>query len=79
MADDQTFRLILAVGMVAFLPVALYHRIQSQASGERLALAQGSRLAVYAAMSTMSATVRFATAASIRSDQAPLRTPVWKS
>ena len=36
MADDGTFRLILALGMAAFLPVALYHRIRSQASGEKL-------------------------------------------
>ena len=36
MADDQTFRLILAVGMAAFLPVALYHRVRSQQSGESL-------------------------------------------
>ena len=36
MADDQTFRLILALGMMAFLPVALYHRVRSQASGEKL-------------------------------------------
>ncbi len=36
MADDETFRLILALGMAAFLPVALYHRIRSQASGEKL-------------------------------------------
>lgn len=34
--DDQTFRLILAIGMAAFLPVALYHRVRSQASGEKL-------------------------------------------
>ena len=36
MADDQTFRLILALGMAGFLPVALYHRVRSQASGETL-------------------------------------------
>ena len=36
MADDQTFRLILALGMAAFLPVALYHRVRSQASREKL-------------------------------------------
>ena len=36
MADDLTFRLILALGMAAFLPVALYHRIRSQAGGEKL-------------------------------------------
>ena len=35
-ADDQTFRLILALGMAAFLPVALYHRVRSQASREKL-------------------------------------------
>ena len=34
--DDQTFRLILALGMAAFLPVALYHRVRSQASREKL-------------------------------------------
>ena len=36
MADDQTFRLVLALGMAAFLPVAVYHRVRSQASGETL-------------------------------------------
>ncbi len=36
MADDQTFRVILALGMAVFVPVALYHRIRSQASGETL-------------------------------------------
>ena len=36
MADDQTFRLILALGMAAFLPVAIYHRVRSQASRETL-------------------------------------------
>ena len=36
MADDQTFRLILALGMAAFLPVALYHRVRAQSSGETL-------------------------------------------
>jgi protein-S-isoprenylcysteine O-methyltransferase Ste14 len=36
MADDQTFRLILALGMAAFLPVAVYHRVRSQSSGESL-------------------------------------------
>ena len=36
MADDQTFRLIIALGMAAFLPVAVYHRVRSQASRETL-------------------------------------------
>ena len=36
MADDQTFRLILVLGMAAFLPVAIYHRVRSQSTGESL-------------------------------------------
>ena len=36
MADDQTFRLILALGMAAVLPVGIYHRVRSQPSGEKL-------------------------------------------
>ena len=36
MADDQTFRLILALGMTAVLPVGIYHRVRSQASREKL-------------------------------------------
>jgi protein-S-isoprenylcysteine O-methyltransferase Ste14 len=36
MSDDQTFRLILMLGMVAVLPVGLYHRLRSQASREKL-------------------------------------------
>ena len=36
MADDQTFRLILILGMAAILPVGIYHRVRSQASRERL-------------------------------------------
>ena len=47
MADDQTFRLILALGMGAFLPVALYDRIRSQASGERLDRRQEGRLILF--------------------------------
>ena len=36
MADDQTFRLILALGMAAVLPFGIYHRVRSQASREKL-------------------------------------------
>lgn len=36
MADDQTFRLMLALGMATSMPVALYHRIRACASGEKL-------------------------------------------
>jgi protein-S-isoprenylcysteine O-methyltransferase Ste14 len=36
MGDDQTFRIVLLLGLLIVLPVGLYHRIRSQASGERL-------------------------------------------
>jgi len=36
MTDDQTFRVVLAIGMLVCVPIALYHRLRSQASGERL-------------------------------------------
>ena len=36
MADDQTFRLILAIGMAAVLPFGIYHRVRSQATREKL-------------------------------------------
>lgn len=36
MGDDQTFRAVLLVGMLIFMPIGIYFRIRSQASGERL-------------------------------------------
>ena len=36
MADDQTFRLILALGLAVVLPFGIYHRIRSQATREKL-------------------------------------------
>lgn len=36
MTDDQTFQLILAIGLTGILPVSIYHRIGSQASREKL-------------------------------------------
>ena len=36
MADDQVFRFIMIAGFLFVLPVGLYHRIRSQASGEKL-------------------------------------------
>ena len=36
MDHDQTFRLILIVGFLILFPIALYYRIKSQASGEKL-------------------------------------------
>ena len=36
MGDDQTFRIALAVGMLVFMPIAVYWRVRSQATGEPL-------------------------------------------
>jgi len=36
MGDDQTFRIVLLVGMLVFLPIGIYHRVRSQASREKL-------------------------------------------
>jgi len=36
MSDDRMFRLVLIAGVLIFVPVALYYRIRSQATGERL-------------------------------------------
>ena len=35
-ADEQIFRLILIAGAVVIMPVAIYHRVRSQAGGESL-------------------------------------------
>jgi protein-S-isoprenylcysteine O-methyltransferase Ste14 len=36
MGDDQTFRIILGAGMLVFMPIAIYRRVRSQATGETL-------------------------------------------
>ena len=36
MVHEQAFRVILILGFAAVFPVALYHRLKSQASGEKL-------------------------------------------
>jgi protein-S-isoprenylcysteine O-methyltransferase Ste14 len=36
MSDDPTFRLVLIAGWLILLPVTAYHRIRSQATGEKL-------------------------------------------
>ena len=36
MADEQIFRLILIAGAAIIMPVAIYHRVRSQAGGESL-------------------------------------------
>jgi hypothetical protein len=34
--DDSPFRLVLIAGWLTLMPVLVYHRIRSQATGERL-------------------------------------------
>ncbi len=36
MNDEQVFRLILILGLVIVIPIGIYHRLKSQASGEHL-------------------------------------------
>ena len=36
MQDDRVFQLILALGLAVVLPIGIYHRVRSQASGETL-------------------------------------------
>ncbi len=36
MNDEQIFRLILILGLLTVCPIGIYHRLKSQASGERL-------------------------------------------
>ena len=36
MDHEQTFRVILILGFVAMLPIGAWHRIKSQATGEKL-------------------------------------------
>src|SRR5262245_37428401 len=36
MNDDQVFRFILMAGFFVIIPVGLYHRVKSQATGEKL-------------------------------------------
>jgi len=36
MNDDQTFRAVLILGALILFPIALYHRLKSQATGEKL-------------------------------------------
>src|SRR5262245_58576977 len=36
MNDDDIFRLTLLVGLIAVLPVAVYHRVRAHGSGEKL-------------------------------------------
>lgn len=47
MADEQTFRTILIIFSLLLFPIALYHRIKSQATGESLDRWQEGRLILF--------------------------------
>jgi hypothetical protein len=36
MGEDDTFRMILLVGLAILVPIAAYHRVRSQLTGEKL-------------------------------------------
>ena len=36
MNHDHTFRIILILGLLVVLPIGIYHRLKSQATGEKL-------------------------------------------
>src|SRR5688572_15949604 len=47
MAEEQTFRTILIVASMLLFPVMAYHRLKSQATGERLDRWQEGRLILF--------------------------------
>lgn len=47
MDDDQTFRIILIVGALIVFPVMAYHRLRSQATGEKLDRWQEGRFILF--------------------------------
>lgn len=80
MGDDQTFRIILAVGMLIFLPIAIYRRVKSQATGESLDRRQEGWLVLLTlrplGIATMVAVIAFVISpASMAWSAVPL--PVW--
>lgn len=47
MGDDQTFRIVLLAGLLAFMPIGIYRRVRSQATGEKLDRRQEGRLILF--------------------------------
>ncbi len=47
MGDDHTFRIILVIGMLVFMPIAIYRRVRSQATGETLDRRQEGRFILF--------------------------------
>jgi len=47
MDDDQTFRIVLIIGALILLPIMVYHRVKSQATGETLDRWQEGRFVLF--------------------------------
>lgn len=47
MNDDQTFRIVLIVGALIVFPIMVYHRLRSQATGEKLDRWQEGRFILF--------------------------------
>lgn len=47
MNDDQTFRVVLIVGALIVFPIMVYHRLRSQATGEKLDRWQEGRFILF--------------------------------
>ena len=47
MNDDQTFRIVLIVGMLILLPIMVYHRVKARATGEALDRRQEGRFILF--------------------------------
>ncbi len=47
MNHDQTFRIVLIVGALILLPIMGYHRVKSQATGEKLDRWQEGRFILF--------------------------------
>ena len=80
MADDHTFRIILVVGLLAFMPIAVYRRVRSQATGEKLDRRQEGLLILIAlrplGIATMAGLIAFAISPALMAwSSVPL--PVW--
>lgn len=80
MTDDQLFRLILAVGLAVFVPLALYRRVRSAASGEALDRRQEGTLVLVAlrplGLAMMIAVIAFAVSPDLMA-WSTLALPAW--
>ena len=79
-ADDQTFRTILVISALFFFPIAIYHRVRSQSTGERLDRWQEGPLILFTLRPIGIATMLGLLAYMINPDWmawSSMRVPVW--